>query len=391
MKISIPSETIAYLWQALQVPPRSSRFHQATRRFKIAVKNDWIFSTDIEDILMLMDSRLDGYQFHILKFCRSLEIPVEEIYYRPRAIATGAPAFDGIRTEYFVFLLIQLERLGFEIDVNPYVQQFLPELKKKTKTVLSLPELEMLWYNKSRLKQEDMVLCISGAKSNDKPAELLRLPNGFKLSLWTDSEGNPTLLKIRAPKYRERPRPTTVICENCGLEWTKGDPESSMVHRKEHKKIMSYLDPVPRTEMLAELDQNGLAAELVATTSPKWKHSEIYVRARAFKREMGYDFIQWQSETGDDDPDVQGFLFTDSKGAIVGACAFRHRNIAGQPKWGLQWIWICPRERRNGHLTRSWKQLRQRFGDFVVESPVSPAMRTFLEKQGDTVLMQYDR
>ena len=155
---------------------------------------------------------------------------------------------------------------------------------------------------------------------------------------------------------------------------------------------MSWLQPTPMPEMLAELDGKGSGAELVTWDSPQWKHNEMYNRALAFKREFHYDFTQWKSREGHEDLDVHGYLFTGTKGEIVGAAAFRNRaEGTDDSKWALQWIWFCPRERRKGHLVSRWANFRTLFGDFIVESPVSEAMQGFLKKQGDSFLMNYDR
>jgi hypothetical protein len=95
--------------------------------------------------------------------------------------------------------------------------------------------------------------------------------------------------------------------------------------------------------------------------------------------------VQWGYK-GDDDPKVHGFLFNDDSavfghGAIAGACAFRWREWKNHPpSWGLQWIWVAPKARRHGILSRRWPMLRQRFGDFVLEPPLSAAMAEFAAK-----------
>ena len=111
------------------------------------------------------------------------------------------------------------------------------------------------------------------------------------------------------------------------------------------------------------------------------------IRATFFRREFHYDFVQWGSSKGDNDPGARGFLFADDEDAIVGACVFRLRNQDGEKRWGLQWVWVCPRARRSGVLVRRWSAFRKRFADFQVERPVSPAMEAFVLKQGDAALL----
>ena len=96
--------------------------------------------------------------------------------------------------------------------------------------------------------------------------------------------------------------------------------------------------------------------------------------------------MQWGSPEGDDDPKVHGFLFNDGSevfghGAIAGTCAFRWREWKNRPpSWGLQWIWVAPKARRHGILSRRWPMLRARFGAFVIEPPLSAAMAAFAAK-----------
>lgn len=155
---------------------------------------------------------------------------------------------------------------------------------------------------------------------------VIKLATGYRLSVADPEEVEPKLMRIRAPKYRERPRTYSVTCPECGCEWEKGEPESSMLHRKEHKRRMDWLAPKPKPQMVAELAEKGLEAELVTWDSPEWKHTEMYNRALAFKRELHYDFVQWKSKNDREDYDVHGYLMTNEQGAIVGACAFRNRS-----------------------------------------------------------------
>ena len=113
---------------------------------------------------------------------------------------------------------------------------------------------------------------------------------------------------------------------------------------------MAYLDPKPSTEMLEER-KTADQPELVTAGSPEWKQNEMYLRARAFKRELGFDFVQWKSPKSVGDANVHGFLFTNIEGAIVGACAFRDRTEDySSIVYGLQWIWVCPKERSNAGI-----------------------------------------
>ena len=53
-----------------------------------------------------------------------------------------------------------------------------------------------------------------------------------------------------------------------------------------------------------------------------------------------------------------------------------------EPMWAMQWIWVAPRARRHGVLTRRWHGFQTRFGSFVLEYPLIDAMQAFATKQG---------
>lgn len=101
--------------------------------------------------------------------------------------------------------------------------------------------------------------------------------------------------------------------------------------------------------------------ELVTSISPRWKHKEMYERALLFKRMFRYDFVQWKSREGDNDPDVHGYLFTHDDGTIVGACSFRYRKYSTNMIWVLDWVWISPKYRRTGELSKRWEYFKKTF------------------------------
>lgn len=173
-----------------------------------------------------------------------------------------------------------------------------------------------------------------------------------------------------------------VTCDYCGREYIKGFRPSTDEHHKHHKRTQYVVDPSPHKHL------NGttmITPILVNRYSPKWMQKEMYERAWRFNREEGYTGIMWNS-CGETDPFVHGFLFIDhngvfSKDTIVGACSFRKRNMDGQDYWAMQWIWMCPKARRLGILTKWWPDFCKLFGSFEIEYPVSDAMSEFMKKQ----------
>ena len=389
MQYQIDNDILDLLWTALNEQPRHPKIYQAERHFQRWVKRGWVAHHDIEDIIDLLDTRLSTNRLHIIEFSKSLGFHWETVYYRPKARSIYVSGSDHLRVEAAAAFLILLERVGFQIDASSLVKLLLPGIKSRKKEMFTDYELELFWFEKQRHKQAGIKLFTEAADPWDEVQKTVKTGADYVASLEVNEQGEPTGIFIKAPKFRRAKEPVDVVCKECGIEWRKGDPDSSARHRKEHKRRMAYLHPQPIAELLAELKENE-DAELVTSSSPAWKHKEIYERALAFKRELRFDFIQWESPEYNSDPKAHGFLFANEQGAVVGACAFRdHTGDRDQQLWALDWVWICPKERQKGHLAKRWPAFRERFGDFVVTSPVSEEMQGFLKKQGDLILMNY--
>lgn len=133
MELQIESKTIKHILDALQQTPRHPRNNWVQSEFEAKMKRGWIFHSDVEDLLIAMDSRLDSYNFRIEQYCELLDITYEEAFYRPKAISTGVTSFNALRLENFVLLLIYLERFGFRIDAERFVNLLLPNIKQRAK------------------------------------------------------------------------------------------------------------------------------------------------------------------------------------------------------------------------------------------------------------------
>jgi len=389
MEIKVETETLNCVWETLQETPVHSQSVLAEKLFKKNLDKGWIFLSDVEDILYYLDKRLYDHRIHHTIFYKPFGVILEDIAFKPKRISHSASLYEGLRPEYFVLLLIQLERMGFLTDPERFVKILLPTIEIKSKKILSSPELEIFWFKKLQYKSGDVILYNKDPLLYSEPIERFKTSNGFKFSIFHDLEenGNSKMIQIRAPKFREKTKPIFTKCEVCGYGWYKGDPESSYHHRKEHRRRLTWLKPEPMPKMLIEIQEQGLKAEYVNFESALWKHNEMYIRALAFKREFGYDFIQWD-KYGCEDHNTQGHLLIGERGEIVGACAFRNRQQKDNSfKWCLEWVWICPSERGKGHLTNRWSMLRERYGDFHVEPPVSDAMKGFLNKHGHSPIL----
>ena len=61
----------------------------------------------------------------------------------------------------------------------------------------------------------------------------------------------------------------------------------------------------------------------------------------------------------------------------IGAAVFRKREA----HWAMQWVWIHPFFRSEGHLSRAWSGYQAQYGEFVVEKPYSLGMQAFLSSK----------
>lgn len=387
MHITVSPETLETLWTSLNEAPENISAFSAYCLFKEISDKEWGTLSDIQDILYEVEPRLAKRELGIDTLCQLFSINIETAFEKPSSKSNSTGGYPSVRSFDIARLLIILERIGFNTDASLLVEKILPQLKIKHKTLLSISELDVFWFEKHRHKKGEVIL--TALSKEEKWLEKsynnikLKTDKGYKVEAKINSESKPVHLKIIAPKYRHPRIPIKVVCPECNYEWMKGDPDSSECHRREHKKRLKYFSPQPLLKLL-EIKKNDKDFELVTAHSPGWKHKEIYYRALAFKREFKYDFVQWKSPKGDNDPNAHGFLLSDDNGAVIGACAFRQRTTSDDKKlWVLDWIWICPSERRKGHLAKRWKLFRERFGDFLITPPVSKEMLSFLDKRGE--------
>jgi len=389
MTYTADSRQLAALARALKEPPSTRPINHAAlvSGLKRQIKDGWIRRSALDDLLVAMDHRLDQFEIGQLDaLIKLFGFSWTNITSRPRKSSSGVVLLPALLPAQVASFLSLLEALGFRVDPKPLMDLLLPSISKQK--TLTNAELSVFWYDRTRHKGEPLTLAVPrDDKADFDRCDEWKTSAGYKLSAWFDRDGNILQLTARAPRYRARAQPVEVTCPVCAYTYYLGDPDSSLEHRREHRRRMHYLAPQPNAQLLAALERDGGAA-WVTSNSPVWMHREMYLRAAAFRREFGYDFVQWGSDTGDNDPAVQGHLFSGANGAIIGACAFRLRRFDDDRScWGLQWVWFAPSQRRTGQLAKQWSSLRERFGDFYVEGPVSHAMQAFLAKHGDTHLM----
>lgn len=120
----------------------------------------------------------------------------------------------------------------------------------------------------------------------------------------------------------------------------------------------------------------------VGRRSPASQKKAVELMATYFRREFGYDFVQYSANEFLDDSETLAWLWATGYPqdyTIIGGGCFRKREWKDLPNaWAMQWIWLHPYFRRKGILTRAWPVFTAMFGPFDVEEPVSNAMDHFL-------------
>lgn len=130
--------------------------------------------------------------------------------------------------------------------------------------------------------------------------------------------------------------------------------------------------------------------------SPKILLRSVEKLAYYFKREMHFDFVQFEAaetEASRDFVPYEAYAFFEpaydrveeakpTPHRVFGACCFRLRGWSDHaPAWSLDWVWMHPYFRHRGHLTRAWTIFEHRYGEnFHVARPFSLAMNSFMEK-----------
>lgn len=374
--MELEPERIDAVWRALQGrTPKSTSFPRSVE--DRMVESRWVSDTELEDILFALDRRLDPPAvIDAAELASKLGLSYRFVYSRPRSRNDDVMGFRRLAAIDAAAFCIFLERLGFRIDLSSLCARLRDHLQDRTH--LTDEEISVLFYDANRHRMPPISLCAPHRPWSGMRTLKLKTEDGYRIEYRTDDAGVALSLSVHAPRYRKPPATQSVECPGCGLTYMKGSPTDEREHRRTHRRWSVVNDPKPHRKLIDALVRDTDAC-WVGADAPGWKRKEVYERARLFRREFGYDFLQWSIE---DDPDAIGFLFSDGIGRIIGACAFRPQLGNADRPWRLDWIWLCPDARRSGSLRREWQRFRQRFGDFDVEPPLSEAMKAFLIKQG---------
>lgn len=366
--MQLPIELLTVMTAALRRPAQPRSF--PTRLWRQMHENGWAYLSQVEDLLTAMDNRL--YDLRLSDLATAAGYPPRQMRDRPRfknADWYSMPMMEAVDVAGFC---IFLEELGFAVDPAPMVEAMYDQLA--TRPYLTLAQGDVYCYGAMRHKHKRMLQAIESVDTTPVQQEWRSVAGHRYQSL--ERGGQVTMLTIRGPRWRQ-PRRVEIACAVCGTRYTRGDPESARHHRSAHAQALRLLQPQPSARMREQL-LRGIDGERVDVNAPLWMHREVAARAVRFKRDFGYDFVQWPSISTRArlDSGWVGHLFADATGAIDGACAF-HRD---HEHWSLHWAWIRPERRRHGLLAARWPHFLERFGDFWIEHPLSDAMLAFVSR-----------
>lgn len=375
----IPSQLLESFFNALRQPNRRAGNPAPEAIVDSILAEGWAFPSQLEDLLLETDSRL--HRLDIGTLATSFGISTRYICRRPRFLNAGVMLHEAFSASDAAALLIRLEETGFDTSPGRLIQSVLPALR----AARYVTDSDLLVMEYERQEGRSHLVLRSDADLDDGDWETTKIKDSIGRRLeFTRAAGSAYRLEVRGPKYRARPERRSVTCEYCGYRYMRGDPESSLAHRSEHARMRRLIDPKPQAKF-AKRAGLGLTGEQVDASAPQWMHSEIHQRAVRFKRDFGFDFIQWEGSdsTKNLEPASSGHLFFDHTGTlplgtIAGACAF----WKGESGWRLRWVWVCPKMRRLGILSHRWPQFLKRYGDFEIEAPLSQEMHSFVMEHG---------
>ncbi|NMY12095.1 hypothetical protein PVE_R2G0115 [Pseudomonas veronii 1YdBTEX2] len=382
MNYKLPHDTLIRLSGVLSEPRRSTTPGPSVLAFETALLAEGVCTlTAIRRHLAQTEKRgFSAIEELIDDLINAFEVCVQGIYPRPEYLGDEVDGEMGLTAVDAVWFLVLLEAIGLEVDPSRLADSLIAQIEDRT--LLTSTEFDILHYRHTLGKRR--------IRLNTDTAQLV---GQHSLHKHKDSIGNrytvcsrgdlPYSLEISGRKYREPKPREAVTCDLCGMLYVTNHPGDARRHKATHDRVVRRLNPKPSTRLQKRV-ASGVAGELVDPDAPLWMHGEVYERAAAFRKEFGYDVIQWPGGSSTCAPsDWRGHLFAGPGGEIAGACAFMHTTSRkAEGEWSLQWIWIAPSFRRKGLLESRWTDLLQRYGDFDLEKPLSAAMVAFLWKHG---------
>ena len=157
----------------------------------------------------------------------------------------------------------------------------------------------------------------------------------------------------------------------------------------EIRRFAELLTVRPAVLRPGDLDERG--PTLVLPSAAKRLRAAVHASAVAFRREMHFDFVQFPTADDETDRAWEAWLWPASdahyatvRPLAIGACCFRRLRWDHRPHpvWTMTWAWLHPFARRRGLLSDAWDTFVDRYGDFILEPPLSEAMEGFAAHRG---------
>jgi hypothetical protein len=190
-------DIIAETWRALNSPVVVCRPSVAAQLAAKFLDQGWAEICDVQDMVWALEGRFTDQKIGDL--IRALNIPMRPIYQRPSHGAERCIGQESLTVADVAWLLILMERLGFELDPMILVRPVAQRLKKSK--CLNDAELTALWYEKEHLKNAPVAL-FTHATAVGTSCETLTTRTKYRIEFWKGLDGAPMTLQAFAPRYR---------------------------------------------------------------------------------------------------------------------------------------------------------------------------------------------
>lgn len=385
MNYKLPPDTLSRLCKVLFEPRRGIRAGPAELTFEAALLAEGACTLcAMSRHLSLTEKRgFSVIEQSIDDLLIAFELHIQGIYPRPQYLGDEVAGEKGMIVFDAAAFMILLEAIGIEVNPSRLVDSLVATIGDRK--LLTSSEFDVLHYRHTLGKRRIQLSADAASLEGVPSQQTHKDSNGNRYTVWSRGD-EPYSLEVRGPKHREPKPQEAVTCGTCGVTYVTNHPGDARRHKAVHDRVLRRIIPKPSARLLKRV-ANGIGGELVDQDAPLWMHGEVYERAAAFRKEFGYDVIQWPGDTRTRAPsEWRGHLFAGPGGEIAGACAFMHTTSRKpEGEWSLQWIWIAPTHRRTGLLETRWPDLLQRYGDFDLERPLSEPMVAFILKHGSAV------
>jgi len=290
-RIIVTSDQIEEVWKHLTRENLAPRPLSSTTAQRMA-ENGWVSYYEVRDALADMISRISGAWFaDIDEIERHLELGGVADFPREWKYADEISGQVRLSSSDVLRFFWWLERLGFPLELGSFPEEIalrLPQTK-----YISEKDIDVLLYQSDRFSQPPVQLVTKDAeKAGAARKEVFTSAREVIIEIRFDAEDRAMSLNSTAPRYEAPREQVCVTCDVCGMTYMQGLRGDEDRHAIEHRKVLEPLEPRPLRAWRRAVEEDPDAV-WVDAASPNWMHVAMTRRARAFKREFGYGFLQW--------------------------------------------------------------------------------------------------